>query len=77
MLKRRNENDAKGETTIDRAGNPNGRLRPEHDILEAVAAAQTRSQAKAEREGTYDWWTSSDQDLGVPKKILKRKGGTK
>ena len=30
VLKRRNENDAKGETTIDRAGNTNGRLRPEH-----------------------------------------------
>ena len=39
VLKRRNRDDAEGETAIDRAWNTNGRLRPEHRILETVAGA--------------------------------------
>ena len=72
MLKKESRDDAKGETTIDRARNTNRRLRPEHDILEAVPGTQTGSQTTDEPEGTYDWWTPPDQDLGVSKQSLKK-----
>ena len=39
VLKKGEQHDAIGETTIDRIRNTNARLRPEHRVLETVAGA--------------------------------------